>query len=283
MKRFRVFHLTEYLFSDFVDLCPHTLRLRPRESHELRLESSQLNIFPAPVLRWQQDVEGNSVCIASFSNNTKKLSIASELFIQQFNLAPLDFVIDGSAIHYPFLYSQGDLVMLSPYLLNTPLNNTLALSVINQVYNPSEPIQTIVLLERLNLQIHKLISYKIREEEGVQNALQTLQLGSGSCRDLANLLMQLTRRLGMASRFVSGYLFTNSSGELPESTHAWVEVFIPGAGWKGFDPTLGIMAGPQHIAVAVSRLADSVPPIAGAFIGNAKAKMNVQVFVQELK
>lgn len=121
----------------------------------------------------------------------------------------------------------------------------------------------------------------MREEPGVQSARQTLSKGSGSCRDFALLFMEAVRCLGLASRFVSGYLYAPLMADEIGSTHAWAEVYLPGAGWKGFDPTIGKIAGSDHIAVAVARLPESVPPIAGSFIGTAVSSLTVGVWVSQ--
>ena len=115
----------------------------------------------------------------------------------------------------------------------------------------------------------------------MQSAEQTLTYGSGSCRDFTNLFMVAAQKLGFATRFVSGYVYPNSTYDLSGSTHAWAEVFIPGAGWKGFDPTNGGIVGDQHIAVSVARLPESVPPVAGSYLGTPESKMKVDVQVTD--
>jgi len=137
-------------------------------------------------------------------------------------------------------------------------------------------------LQRLCVHIHQTLSYQRREEAGVQSAADTLSHGSGSCRDFANLFMEAARCLGFASRFVSGYLYAPPSMINFGATHAWAEVYLPGAGWKGFDPTIGEIVGSNHIAVAVARLPESVPPVAGSFIGLPGASLDVGVWVSEL-
>jgi transglutaminase-like putative cysteine protease len=126
------------------------------------------------------------------------------------------------------------------------------------------------------------MSYQVREEPGVQSPTKTLSRGCGSCRDFACLFMEASRRLGLASRFVSGYLHAQPSTVDFGATHAWAEVFLPGAGWKGFDPTIGEIVGTNHIAVAVAMLPESVPPVAGSFVGPPGASLNVGVWVTEL-
>jgi len=284
MQRYKILHRTYYNFSGPVRLEPHSLRLRPREGHELRIESSSLKITPAASLRWQRDAEDNSVAIATFDSNASQLLIESNVIIQQFNEAPLDFLVADYATHYPFAYRANDRVLLSPYMnvVGDPASGLLAEWVTN-LWQPGERIQTYALLLRLCTHIHETLAYQLREEPGVQTAAETLSRGSGSCRDLATLFMEAARRLGLAGRFVSGYLCVPPSTANFGATHAWAEVFLPGAGWKGFDPTIGDIVGSSHIAVAVARLPESVPPVAGSFVGPPGANLDVGVWVTELK
>ncbi|MBV5334647.1 MAG: transglutaminase family protein, partial [Sulfuricurvum sp.] len=185
------------------------------------------------------------------------------------------------AISYPFSYREDEQILLSPYM-ELPEQETIN-SVhewISNFWKPDETIQTYTLLQRIAEYIYQTLLYKVREEPGVQSATQTLSYGTGSCRDFALLFMEAVRCLGLASRFVSGYLYAPLMSEIG-STHAWAEVYLPGAGWKGFDPTIGKIAGSDHIAVAVARLAEAVPPIAGSFVGTADSTMDVGVWVSQ--
>ena len=282
MQRYKILHRTYYNFSGEVMLEPHTLRLRPRENHELRIEASKLKITPTASLRWFRDVEDNSVAIATFDSHTDQLIIESEIIIQQYNEGPLDFLVADYAIDYPFNYASEDMAVLSPYMLSTGQKGQAMLADwIAAVWQPDERIQTYALLQRLCVHIQQTLVYALREEPGVQSVEDTLSIGSGSCRDSAYLFMEVARHLGLAARFVSGYLKAEPSAFNYGSTHAWAEVFLPGAGWKGFDPTLGLVVGADHTAVAVSRLPESIPPVAGSFIGPSGASLDVGVWVTE--
>lgn len=284
MRRYKILHRTYYNFSAPVRLEQHALRLRPREGHELHIESSTLKITPNATLRWHRDVEDNSVAIATFETTATQLLIESEVIIQQYNEAPLDFVVANYAADYPFNYHSEDKVVLAPYMLEITANAAdITLSEwISTCWKPGERIQTYALLQRLATHIQQSLTYRVREEPGVQTAVETLSLGTGSCRDFASLFMESTRRLGFASRFVSGYLHTQPASTDFGATHAWAEVFLPGAGWKGFDPTLGEIVGIKHIAAAVARLPQSVPPVAGSFVGAPGSELDVGVWVTEL-
>lgn len=283
MQRYKILHRTYYNFSSVVRLEPHELRLRPREGHQLRVESMKLTVTPAANLRWHRDAEDNAVAIATFKSLASQVLIESKVVIQQYNEAPLDFLVADYAVDYPFTYSPEDRKVLAPYLLSGRQASGKVLEAwVKGVWKRAERIQTYALLRRLNGQVHQAISYQIREEPGVQSAIKTLTCGTGSCRDMAHLFMDAARRLGLAARFVSGYLHAPPSSVTLGATHAWAEVYLPGAGWTGFDPSTGELVGTDHIAVAVARLPESVPPVAGAFIGSADASLDVGVWVSEM-
>jgi transglutaminase-like putative cysteine protease len=280
MQRYKILHRTYYNFSGAVTLGPHYLRLRPREDYDLHIEASTLTITPPATLLWHRDVEGNSVATATFDVPANQLAIESEVVIQQFNEAPLDFLVADYAVDYPFTYQPDDKIMLSPYMaFPEPTTKSLLTEWIGNFRKPGERIQTYTLLQRLGTHIHHTLSYRLREEPGVQTVGQTLDFGTGSCRDFALLFMETARCLGLASRFESGYLHAPPSAANYGSTHAWAEVYLPGAGWKGFDPTVGAIAGTDHIAVAVARLPESIPPIAGSYVGPSGSSLHVGVWV----
>jgi transglutaminase-like putative cysteine protease len=282
MQRYKILHRTFYNFSGDVSLGPHYLRLRPREDYDLHIESSSLTITPPATLLWHRDVEGNSVATATFAVPANQLAIESEVILQQFNEAPLDFLVADYAVAYPFTYQPDDRIMLAPYMAFPEQKTRTQLTKwIERFWQSEEQIQTYTLLQRLGTHIHQTLSYRIREESGVQTAGQTLENGTGSCRDFALLFMEAARCLGLASRFVSGYLHAPPSATDYGATHAWAEVYLPGAGWKGFDPTVGAMAGIDHIPVAVARLPESVPPIEGSFVGHQGSTLHVGVWVTE--
>lgn len=283
MKRYKIVHRTVYTFNGPVTLGPHYLMLRPRESHELRIEASVLQIDPAPTLRWVRDIEDNSIAIAEFSTPAERLEIYSEVDIQHYNVAPLDFIIDDYAVTYPFSYTKENRLFLRPYLIVPKHPTGRRFNVwLKAVKNGAEGQQTFQFLNNLMERIHNSFEYRVREEEGVQTAEDTLRLRTGSCRDFANLFIATARRCGFAARFVSGYLNTIGPSEIPGATHAWAEVYIPGGGWKGFDPTSNCVVGPDHITVAVSQNPAAVPPVAGSFIGPPGAQLQVGVWVKSL-
>ena len=283
MRRLKILHRTYYNFRGAVQLEPHRLLLRPREGPGLHIEFSKLDISPAAQIRWVRDAYDNSVAIATFASPTTQLAIVSECIVQQFDEAPLDFLVADFAVNYPFTYDADSAEVLRPYLGSLSQNNQAVLQAwVRQHWQPGELVQTYALLARLCTAINQSMTYQIREQPGVQSALETLMRGIGSCRDFANLFMEASRSLGLAARFVSGYLNAPLVDGCSGSTHAWAEVYLPGAGWKGFDPTSGEIAGSRHIAVAVARLPEVVSPVTGAFFGPAGADLSVGVWVSEL-
>lgn len=268
MQRLSISHLTEYTFGTSVTLQPHQLFLRPREGHDVRIASSKLTINPSYQIKWHRDAYDNSVATVRFTEPTDRLSILSEVVIEHYEDAPLDFLVEDYALHYPFIYQEHERIDLEPFLRPVYPNDEAAMKDwIGSLGVEQQPVETYVLLDRINQAIANNFELVIREEPGVQSPSQTLEQASGSCRDLAALFMEAARHLNLASRFVSGYLHAPATEAGNAATHAWAEVYLPGPGWKGFDASGGELASTEHIAVAVARHPQSVPPVAGSFVG----------------
>lgn len=284
MHVLNVTHLTEYLFADFVTLQPHRLLLRPREGHDIRIRSSQLDITPAHSLRWHRDVYNNSVATVSFEEAANRLAITSEVILEHYDADPLDFVVSDYAVNYPFQYQSQEESDLAPFLEpNYPFDQQRLNDWFQQTGILQSGMQTYVLLSELAAWIANNMQYRMREEPGVQTPGETIDYGSGSCRDFAALFMEICKQQGLACRFVSGYLHAPSTEVGNGSTHAWAEVYLPGPGWKGFDPTIGELSDNRHITVAVARHPEWIPPVAGSFIGNVQTpSLNVDVQVTSL-
>lgn len=286
MRRLKISHLTEYQFFNTVTLEPHRLLLRPREGADVHIESSSLTISPAHTVMWHRDVLDNAQAVVEFFEPAQFLSIASEVVIQHYIENPFDFLFSDYAIHYPFQYVPADRFDLIPFLQPVypadegAIRNWLTMMSLEQ---PAMP--TYGLLDLINQAIANRFTYIAREEPGVQTPGQTLAWGQGSCRDFAALFVETCRHLGLGSRFVSGYAHAPATEHWSTTTHAWAEVYLPGAGWKGFDPTNGEVAGARHIPVAVARHPEAVPPVAGSFIGPAGIfpKLIVDVHVVALE
>jgi transglutaminase-like putative cysteine protease len=250
-----------------VTLLPHKLLLRPREGHEIRIESAELDIAPRHQLQWQRDVYDNAVALATFTEPCSVLSISSQIVLQHFDSQPLNFLVADYAVNYPFQYDLTERIDLQPYMASLYEQDRPVLSAwLHQFWHHGQIFETYLLLDWINKAIATGFNYQQREEPGVQSPALTLSKNAGSCRDFATLFIDACHHLGLAARFVSGYLVSPPSPENQGATHAWSEVYLPGAGWKGFDSTTGQIVGNDHIAVAVSRHPESIPPISGAFI-----------------
>lgn len=281
MRRLRIRHETSYQYAETVSLLPHKLLLRPREGHDVRIESAKLAISPAPQLQWQRDVYDNAVALATFTERANRLSIDNRLILQLFDDRPLDFLVSDYAVFFPFQYDAAERVDLAPYLsVIYDQDRGLLSAWLQQFWTSGQVVETYLLLDWINKAIATGFTYRQREEPGVQTPAATLIQRAGSCRDFATLFIDACRALGLAARFVSGYLYSPSLMHGRGATHAWAEVYLPGAGWKGFDSTSGQVVGNDHIAVAVSRHPESVPPVSGSFQAAAPQSPVMQVGVE---
>ncbi len=280
----KIRHKTTYRFRQQVSLLPHRLMLRPRESRDLRLMSSNVAVTPAAAVTWAHDVYGNTVATATFSTMTDILVIDSVAEIQ-LNAAPWPvFDIAGSAIYYPFRYSDDEWTDLGALGFQQYADLGGQLQSWARAFVRSNPTDTLSLLKDLSTGVAERIHYQSREVEGTQSPTQTLDRGWGSCRDLAVLFAEAARSLGFGARIVSGYLYNpdlNRVGsEDSGSTHAWAEVYVPGAGWITFDPTNRSLGGFNLIPVAVARDIRQAMPVAGSFVGMTDAFQGMWVEVQ---
>ena len=281
MRRLSIEHVTEYRFAEPVTLLEHRLLLRPREDHAVRIASSRLVTDPPSAVRWQRDVLDNSLARVRFGIKADLLRISSHTVVELFDETPLDFVVDERAVTHPFQYSESEARLLAPFLApSTPGDQGAVLRWLGEIGIGPVAEETFVRLQRLNRAISDRFRYQERSAEGVQSPAETLTRGVGSCRDFAALFVDSCRCLGIASRFVSGYLYAATAGQtIGGSTHAWADVYLPGPGWKGFDPTSGEVTGSDHIAVAVARDAQAVPPVAGSFLAAPTAAPALYVSV----
>lgn len=285
MKRIEINHTTRYDFGTPARLGLHTLLLRPREGHDLRIARSELDIAPLAFLTWRRDLYDNVLGLAAFGEApTSELSIESRLEVELYDTTPLDFLVDDHALHIPFNYKPEEHIALAPYLSSDYANDARLLRWVEQFRRVPRGTETYTVVDRMNHQIHADFGYEVREEEGVRTPAETLGLKKGSCRDLAALFLESCRHIGIAARFVSGYVHGPATEAGGASTHAWAEVYLPGAGWKGFDPTNDVIVGSDHIPVAVHRHPEAIPPVAGTFTGpkNLSAAMFVDVQISAI-
>jgi uncharacterized protein (DUF2126 family) len=266
-------HVTRYRYDRPVGLGPQIVRLRPAPHCRTRILSYSLRIEPDEhFINWQQDPHANFLARLTFPNPTRELSIEVDLVAEMAILNPFDFFLAETAEQFPFEYDAGERSELAPYLVRIPASPRFSAYLASI---PRSPRRTIDFLVDLNRRVASDVLYLIRLEAGVQAPEETLEKASGSCRDSAWLLVQLLRHLGLAARFASGYLIQltpdvraldGPPGPDADFTdlHAWCEVYLPGAGWIGLDPTSGLLAGEGHIALACTPEASSAAPISGS-------------------
>jgi transglutaminase-like putative cysteine protease len=279
-------HRTTYLYHQPVKLGPHRLMLRPRESRDLRLMSSEVKVTPAATVSWAHDVFGNAIATASFESPTDRLVIDSTAYLQLGGDPWPVFDISASAIHYPFRYSDdewADLGALGAQQYDDPADR---LKKWAAGFVRSDPTDTLALLKDLSAGVAEQIRYQSREVEGTQAPLETLDRGWGSCRDFAVLFVEAARALGFGARIISGYLYNPDRDQVGSddagSTHAWAEVYVPGAGWITFDPTNRSVGGHNLIPVAVARDIEQATPVTGSFVGMTDAFRGMWVEVKVL-
>ncbi len=290
MPIFSVNHVTTYSYAAPVRLGEHRMMLRPRDSNDQRLLNASLAIDPQPRrLRWIHDVFDNCVAIADFAGNTQKLRVENNIALEHIPFEGAEFLLEDRAQTYPFAYDGEEMPDLARSIERHFPDPAGELDRwVRRFLHPGRPTETAELLMTLNYAIKESLSYERRAARGTQSPLLTLALRRGSCRDFATLMMEAARALGFAARFVSGYLYVpdRDSGETHQgggSTHAWLQIYLPGSGWVEFDPTNGIVGNRDLIRVAVAREAQQAIPLHGFYYGEpTEDAMEVSVHVRRL-
>jgi uncharacterized protein (DUF2126 family)/transglutaminase-like putative cysteine protease len=283
-------HVTQYRYSRRVSLGPQVVRLRPAPHCRTRILSYSLKVEPGGYfINWQQDAQANHLARLVFAEQTETLRVEVDLIAEMAVLNPFDFFLEPHAQVHPFAYSAAERRALAPYLRKTRPGPRLQ-QYLAQV--PRGRCATVDRLVGLNRQLARDVRYAIRLQPGVQTPEQTLARASGSCRDSGWLLVHLLRHLGLAARFVSGYLIQlkadapaleGPSGPAEDFTdlHAWCEVYLPGAGWVGLDPTSGLLAGEGHVPLACTAEPLAAAPISGV-VSRCKVELQHAMRVQRI-
>jgi transglutaminase-like putative cysteine protease len=280
MPAFQIRHATTYAFSSPVTLSPHSLYLRPRGDHKLKVQASTLALSPAAEVVWRNDLYGNSVAVAYFQGETTRLDITSELTVETFPRSESQrrLLLETGATQY----SPTEQRMLWPYIDQPAETSKAAADWIGTGAASVKKGQYERLLE-CAARIRYEFDYRIRYEPGLQTPIDTLQLHSGTCRDFAELMIAAARSLGCAARFVTGYVFTPNAAPGSSSPHAWAEVYIPAVGWIELDATNGLVDDGDLIPVASAATGAELTPVSGAFTGfGATSTLSVGVDVMKL-
>jgi transglutaminase-like putative cysteine protease len=283
MPLLTIHHKTCYRYAHPVAFGEHRIMLRPRDGHDLRVLSNQLEIVPEPMsLRWIHDVFGNSVAIATFDERAETLSFVNTATVEHSAAGEFALTPDDRAYFYPFLYDDEefpDLVHFIKPQYGDPQGELSAWA--RTFLDEVGPTPTFNILCNMTHGIREAFSYRKRHEQGTQHPLDTLQTRSGTCRDYALFMIEALRRLGIAARFVSGYIAIpgdRAHGYVGGgNTHAWVQVYLPSAGWIEFDPTNGIVGTRDLIRVAVARDPSQAIPLHGSYLGSADAFVGMEV------
>jgi transglutaminase-like putative cysteine protease len=262
--------------------------LRPRESRELQLMSHTLKVSPDTTITWENDVWSNAIATASFHGKTDALRIESNVELNLTGSPWPIFNIAATALNFPFFYSNDERADLGTLAVQQYLDPMGRLQKWARSFVRGTVPDTLELLKAISHGVAEAMQYEVRESEGTQTPIESLDRGKGSCRDFAILFAEAVRSLDIGARIVSGYLYdpkstaTGSSGS--GSTHAWAEVYVPGAGWINFDPTNRSIGGFNLIPVAVARDIRLLMPVSGSFVGASDAfeGMEVEVQVSEL-
>ncbi len=285
MPLLSVRHVTTYRYRQPVAFGEHRMMLRPREGHDQRIVDARLDITPTPIdLRWLHDVFGNSVAVARFGGRSAELRFESYVLLDHRPTGSDDLLLAEQGAMWPFTYGPEEGTDLSRTIeRHFPDPERAVDRWAKRFVRENGPTDTLEVLSGITHAIRGEFSYIARENGGTQPPVRTLKLGSGTCRDFAVLMMEAVRSLGFAARFVSGYLYSparDGGGHVGGgATHAWVRVYLPGAGWVEFDPTNGIVGNRDLIRVAVARQASQAVPLAGSWTGFPADSLGMDVEV----
>ena len=285
---FDITHTTHYRYANPVAFGVHKVLFRPRDSHDLRVLATNLQVTPEPVsVRLIQDAYSNSVALIQPQSPASELKIVCSFSVEHTGTRALDFPLSPRAQTYPFKYDAEEQLVLAHYrapYYDDPDSQLLAWA--QQFTISNDALGSRALLVTMNQFIRDTMQYQARFDEGVQTSFETLRLQSGTCRDFATLMIEAARQLGYAARFVSGYLYSpglDSGTDIvssPGSTHAWLQIYLPGAGWIPFDPTNNLVGGNNLIRVGVARHASLASPVSGSWSGSVEDYLGMEVDVQ---
>ena len=281
MSWLRIIHETAYRYRTAVRFGPHRLVLRPREGHDVQVKEMRLEISPEFELKWSRDVFGNSVATADFLSRSDQLTIRSEVLLQQTVPFPLRSVQPAAPVPFPVKFSGLESVVAAAYQATTfPDDVARVKQWVGAAIDLSSVSGAEAAVAAVARTIRDTIQYRWRDAKGVQTPGETLAESSGSCRDMATLMLEALRVIGLPARFASGYLGCAASEAGRASTHAWAEAYLPEIGWTGYDPTLGEPTSGNHVVTGVSNHPRGVMPITGTFFDQQGSYLGMTVAVQ---
>jgi hypothetical protein len=281
MSWLHIIHETTYRYQRAVRFGPHRLVLRPREGHDVHIEAMCLKIEPEFELAWSRDLFGNCVATAHLLSPADRLRIHSEVVLHQMASFPQRSVRRDTPARFPVQFSEMESAVAAAYLASSyPADVAKVKEWISATINPTVVYHAEEIVASVARTIRKTINYQRREAKGVQSPGVTLSAGSGSCRDMATLMLEALRSLGFPARFASGYLECSASEAGRASTHAWAEAYLPSVGWVGYDPMLGEATSDQHIVAGVSNHPRAIMPVSGTFFGEHSSYLGMQAAVQ---
>jgi transglutaminase-like putative cysteine protease len=285
-----VTHITTYRYARAVAFGEHRVMFRPRPGHDMRVLQAQLTVEPADAqIRYVTDAFSNSIALVTLPTPAAALVFTARFAIEHFGSPNLELPISEDAALFPLAYSADERLDLHPFLQPWATDERGELAAWAQTFVTATGGHTRATLRTMMEAIRNGFTYRARAEEGTQHPLDTIRLRGGTCRDYAHLMIEACRRLGVAARFVSGYLYDPAvdGAEVgmvgAGSTHAWAELYLPGAGWVAYDPTNLLYGGESLIRVAVTRTPVQAVPLAGTFIGEAADDLGMTIDVQARK
>jgi transglutaminase-like putative cysteine protease len=284
-----VVHTTTYRYARPVRFGEHRVMFRPQPRHDMRVLQAELEISPSHELRWITDSFSNSIAAVNFPGQAAELTFVARIALEHYGVANLELPLAPDAVTYPVQYSAAEQLDLYPFLQPYAADPNGELKAWAESFVLEANGDTRRMLQAMMESIRHEFRYRSRYEEGTQHPLDTIQWKGGTCRDYAHLMLEACRELGIAARFVTGYLYDpkldgGSVGMTGAgSTHAWAEVYLPGAGWVPYDPTNLLTGGTELIRVATTRIPEQAVPLSGSFTGAAADYLGMAVDVQVRK
>ncbi len=276
--RLQVIHHLTYRYSEPVALAPQQILLRPREHHHVRVQRFHLAVEPEARLCWVRDHHDNCVAWAYFRERANELDVRAEIEVETFERNPFDFILRPDAVRHPFHYAPAEAAVLAPFLEETGGRIHPLLAWLRTIV-PQLSEDMLELLAQLNRALGEHVGFRARLEPRVQPPEETIRRRSGTCRDLAVLMMHVCRALGIAARYVTGYR-RDVAHPAGGGLHAWTEVFLPGAGWRGFDAAHALAVDDQYVPVAVGGGPENLFPVSGAFWGRTGVDSTMKTIVE---